>query len=90
MEVKLNIGGFDNSYAAYNSTYSSKSLLSYTNKSDKPIIVKSVTMPMGTGRGEFTAGDYAVGNGNEIEFYVSVNGIQSSSVKVSHDVASVS
>lgn len=84
MEVKLNIGEFNNSYAAWSSEYSSKVLLQYTNQSDKQMLIKSMTMPMGTGSGTFTAGITATGNGGQVVFYVTVNGIKSSSATVSN------
>lgn len=84
MKVKLDIGEFNNSYAAWSSEYSSKALLQYTNQSDKQMLIRSMTMPMGTGSGTFTAGITATGNGGQVVFYVTVNGIKSSSVAVSN------
>lgn len=68
-------------------TYATKlaytpTMATYYNDTGSKKLIKSFYMYLGTGNAEYTAGDNLTGDGSPIEFYVSINGQESSHVSV--------
>lgn len=61
-------------YAGHDASFASMTFISYTNTSNVKEVVKSITIPLGTGSGTFTAGDTCTGSGGPIDFYLYANG----------------
>lgn len=70
------------SYSAHNE----RDLLTYTNDTGKSIVVKSISVYLGTGSATFTDGDTVPGNGSPFEAKLSINGVYSDAVTVSNKV----
>ena len=77
--------GWDNSYASYG-PFMDQAIITYTNTGTLAQLVHSITMPLGTGLGTYTAGSTVTGDGSAITFYVTAYGQESSHVTVSNQV----
>lgn len=74
----------------YGRQSSAPTLATYKNTTNNTQIIKSFTAYLGTGNGTYTWGDTVTGNGSPIEFYVSINGVQSSTASVTKQVGTSS
>ena len=77
--------------AAIGWSYASKldpapTMAKYYNDTGSKKIIKEFYMYLGTGNASYTAGDALTGDGSTIEFYVSINGVESSHVYVNNTI----
>ena len=61
-------------------------MATYYNDTGSKKIIKEFYMYLGTGNASYTAGDTLTGDGSTIEFYVSINGVESSHVYVNNAI----
>lgn len=60
---------------------------SYTNTTSSPKVVRTVSVSLGTGYGQFYAGNSVYGNGYPISIHLACNGVASTSVTVSNVIS---
>lgn len=79
-------GNWTWTYNHVGSTTLVRTMLSYTNDNDYPVIINSCYLTLGTGKGTFSQGDTVSGSGLPYTVYATASGINSNTLTISNIV----